>query len=333
MNPLKEIAHEVTAASSRRAFLRRAGLTGIAGAIAPSVAALFAPSKAAAAAPTPSLATDVAILNFALNLEYLEAQYYLFAVTGMGLVGNGVSISPGSGVIPSPGDTIPLGEGVTIKANPKVPFADPIVADYAAEIAEDEKNHVIFLRGALDAAGGLEVGQPELDLLNSFNTLGNLAGIGDFDPFASDLNFLLGAFIFEDVGVTAYHGAAPLVFTKGYLTAAAGILAVEAYHASEVRTILFGMNAAQSPDAATSIADTVQAISDARDSVDTVNASIMKDQGIVDANGAANIVPTDSNSIVFARTTSQVLRIVYGSPAKAPEPGLFFPSRMNGAIN
>ncbi len=312
--------------------MRRAGLTGIAGAIAPSVAALFAPAKAGAAAPTPSLATDVAVLNFALNLEYLEAQYYLFAVTGMGLVGNGVSISPGSGIIPSPGDSIPLGEGVAIKANPKVPFANPTVAAYAAEIAEDEKNHVVFLRSALDAAGGLEAGQPELDLLNSFNTLGNLAGIGDFDPFANDLHFLLGAFIFEDVGVTAYHGAAPLILTKAYLAAAAGILAVEAYHASEVRTILFGMNAAQSPAVDPSIADMVQAISDARDLVDTVNSSIKKDQGIVDADGAANIVPTDGNSIVFARTTSQVLRIVYGSPAKVPVPGLFFPSGMNGDI-
>lgn len=218
--------------------------------------------------------SEIDVLNFALNLEYLEAEFYQRAFTGNGLSG---ADSGGTG---------------TVTGGRRVNFSTPAVANYAEEIAADELAHVRFLRSAL---GTQAVSRPNIDFTNAFNAAADAAGIGPtFDPFADETSFLLAAFIFEDVGVTPYSGGAPALRRNStYLAAAAGILAVEAYHAGLVRTVLYQ----QGP----SVHSTVQKISDLRASVGGG-----KDQGIV-LNGDANIVPADENAIAFARTTKEVL--------------------------
>ncbi|MBV9009479.1 MAG: ferritin-like domain-containing protein [Verrucomicrobia bacterium] len=248
---------------------------------------------------------DVTVLQFALNLEYLEAEYYTYATTGHGIEASGIGVS-GQG---TPGPTL-------VKSNPKVPFKDPDVRQYALEIAKDERNHVKFIRTALQSFGITPAAKPTIDLDNSWNALAKAAGIANsFDPFADDVNFLLGSFVFEDVGVTAYHGGATLLFNRTVLGAAAGILGTEAYHAGIIREQLYSYHNKQ-------IDGIVQKISNARKMLSGAN----DDQGIV-IDGMANLVPTDNNGITFARSVRQVLNIVYF--AQNATRGGFFPNGIN----
>ena len=162
--------------------------------------------------------------------------------------------------------------------------------------------------------------QPAIDLVTSFTAAAQAAGVVPagtaFDPFASEEFFLLGAFIFEDVGVTAYKGAAPLISSKTYLDAAAGILSVEAYHAAAVRTRIYDLG----------LAGAANKISAARGALDDG-----KDQGVT-RNGVENIVPANQNGLVYGRTPGEVLNIVYLTPKVATSGG-FYPNGVNGVLN
>jgi len=290
---------------------------------------------------------DADYLNFALNLEYLEANFYNLAV-------HGVTIDKLSTPI---GITGTGTQGtVTTKANfAAVPFTLPVIKAYATETATEEGKHVSFLRGAL---GSSAVAQPAIDLLNSFNMLASGAlGITSFDPFANDAYFLIGAYIFEDVGVTAYHGAAGALTSSANLGAAGGILAVEAYHAGLVRTAINGIDGAATFAPTGTLTGYTQKISAFRSMLanpssaptsQTTNGGIKNadDQGIdnsqmVALQGASATFPSttvldaDNNSICFARTPGQILSIVTGnSPAKASgNTGVFFPAGLNGNVN
>ncbi|ONF74339.1 ferritin-like domain-containing protein [Amycolatopsis keratiniphila] len=306
----------------RRRFLRAAGVaglgvvgTGAIGGLSGATASATAARPAAAAAQ--GEVSDAAVLNFALNLEYLEAEFYLHAVTGKGLADSSTTGTGTRG-------------GVT--GGRAVKFKTKAAKQYAQEIASDEKAHVEFLRAALGSAA---VSRPAIDLQSSFTAAAQAAGLvrkgQSFDAFACEENFLLAAYLFEDVGVTAYKGAAPLITNKTYLEAAAGILAVEAYHAANVRTALYqhtggilglGLLGRDLREASVKL-------SNARDSLD---GTTDLDQGVVDRNGRANIVPTDGNGIAFSRSPGQVLNIVYLTP-KATTSGGFFPKGVNGDVN
>ena len=298
------IARSSETAVDRRRLLTLTGLAG-AGAAAAMVAGPAGAANAATESAASNSVSDGAVLNFALNLEYLEAEFYHRAVYGTGLP---EKLTGGKG------------ERGGVTGGRKVKFKSKRLASYAREIAGDEYNHVAFLRSALGSAA---VARPAISLDGAFRAAAKAAGLGSgFDPYANETNFLLAAFVFEDVGVTAYKGAAPLITNKTYLEAAAGILAVEAYHAATIRSSLYEMGKPAQRAA--------NAISDARDSLDGKRDD---DQHITMNGGKdANIVPANRFSVAYSRTPGEVLNVVYLTP-KAATKGGFFPKGVNGAVN
>ena len=313
--------------NERRNFLRFAGGSALAIGGATLLSACGSDDSDLAPTPTPGPApvaalNDADVLNVALNLEYLEAQFYAFAAFGVGLNANMLT---------------GIGTQGAVTGGAQVPFQDTVVREYAREIAIDEVAHVAFLRTALGSAA---VAQPAIDISvgtaaapGAFTAAARAAGVigatGVFNPYADDNSFLLGAYIFEDVGVSAYKGAAPLIANRTYLEAAAGILAAEAYHAGLIRTILY-RKGLQTPNPIPSLITAANQISDARDSLD---GSSDDDQGITGSDPTiSNIVPTDANGLAYSRSVAQVHNIVYLTPT-AKIGGGFFPNGTNNRLD
>lgn len=135
-------------------------------------------------------------LNFALTLEYLEAEYYTKALASSGLIPAGAA----------------TGAIQTISAH--------------------ETAHVNFLKSAITAAGGTPVAKPNFDFSGGRGS-GNGPYKNAFSDYAL---FLAVSQAFEDTGVRAYKGqAGNLMSNNDVLTAALNIHSVEARHASHIR--------------------------------------------------------------------------------------------------
>jgi hypothetical protein len=262
----------IAAASNRRRFLSKIAVAS-AGAAALGAGLMEGQTSAP---------TDADILNFALNLEYLEAEFYTVATTGQTIDQMGVTIS-GSG-----------NQGAATGGS-MVDFSNSLfpTAAIANQIASDERSHVTLIQQALTAAGAQPIAQPAINL--------NALGIG----FASVAQFLTLARAFEDVGVTAYAGAAPLISSKTVLGYAAQILGTEAEHASNIRLQVAQLG---------------------------VSTTLLDGVDVLPPPSGQNYFSVDSTGLVETRTPGQVLYIVYGFMANVTSGG-FFPNGVNGTIN
>jgi len=250
-----------------RGVTRRMGLMGmltagvaLGSACSGGNAILTPPAKAAGV-------TDFDILNFALNLEYLESEFYYYATTGHGIAAAGIGTS-GTGAA-----------GATT-GGVATAFTNNVTQTVAQQITTDEGTHVTLLRSAL---GAQAVAKPAIDL-----------SAGGTYNFSTMNVFLALSRAFEDTGVSAYGGAAPLITSKEILQTAAQILGMEVYHASNIRLMCAQMGVATT----------------ATDAQDVLPPPSGTDYFC------------DHKALAIVRTTAQVLAIVRP----------FFPNGLNGNI-
>jgi hypothetical protein len=149
------------------------------------------------------------VLNFALTLEYLEAEFYAMA---------------------------------NAKADTLIPAGPARGA--IAKIGADETAHVNFLKTAISSMQATPVAKPTFDFSG-----GSGSGNGPFkDAFNNYELFLAVAQTFEDTGVRAYKGqAGNLMANNEVLTAALNIHSVEARHAAHIRLMRGNMGADVKP--------------------------------------------------------------------------------------
>ena len=257
MTKSEGIRELVDSAVSRRDFARRAVAAGVWGGVA----------LAGAAEVVAQGISDVDVLNFALNLEYLEAEFYTVATTGRRIADIGIGVS---------------GEGRSGATTGGARVAlDDRVGTIAQQITIDEQEHVVYLRDALGAAA---VAKPAINL--------EALGLG----FRNQNEFLILARAFEDLGVSAYGGAATAISSPAILQAAAQIALTEAQHAGVLRLL----------------------VSDARLVVPALDGKDVLP--LMSPNGRAFQVDGDGLSTI--RTPAEVLAVG----------GAFFPSGVNGTI-
>jgi hypothetical protein len=278
----KSLIDEVVSASpNRRSFLKT---------IAAASAGVTALSMTGISPAEAQTSTEIEVLKFALNLEYLESEFYSYVVNGRGIETFGIGIDGlANGGNPTSGGATTGGM--------KVGFNNAFQFDTFATfsvIANDERNHVALLRSAL---GGQAIARPNINL--------GALGFG----FGNQYDAVKLARIFEDIGVSAYSGAAGLLSTPSVITTAARILAAEGEHSAGLRYQIALLNVSTTPI-------------DGADLIPPPSAPL----------GVGQLFSLDSsNGLCATRTYGQVLYLAFGGKENATSGG-FFPSGVNGSL-
>ncbi|XP_060219201.1 ferritin-like catalase Nec2 [Lycium barbarum] len=262
---------------------------------------------------------DIDKMQFPVNLEFLEAEYFLWATYGYGLDVAAPKLAMGG--------PPPIGAR---RAN-----LDPLTKNIFMEFANQEVGHL----RALNSTVGV-FPRPLLDLsAKNFGKIFDEAFgyklIPPFDPYRDSLSYMLSCYVIPYVGLVGYVGTNPNI--NGYETKRllAGLLGVESGQDAVIRMYLYERAAQFVFPYKHTVADFTSRISELRNKLAKCGN---KDEGIfvppqlgAENRTISNVLSADFNSLSYKRTPAEILRIVYGS-GDEHVPGGFYPNGANGRI-
>lgn len=284
---------QAKAISTQRAINRRKFMAGLGLASAATGIGVLSGCSGSGKSVMAAGPSETDVLNFALNLEFLEATFYSYATQGVDLPS---ALTTGSGAI-------------TGAPTAKIAFPNQQITDIFNEIFFNEMSHVADLQGLI---GSGHVTRPAL----------NLSAAGA----VTSGNVITIARQFEDVGTTAYAGAISLL-TGTNLSYAAQILAVEGFQAGALRLITIQQGVPFAP------ADSLDVPTGDPGAEVLATQGPTAAGGFFATSGTANATATVPQATAFTRSTSQILQIVYGAAGQTGvAKGGFFPNGLNGNI-
>ncbi|KAL5996070.1 Ferritin-like catalase Nec2 [Asimina triloba] len=262
---------------------------------------------------------DVDKIQFALNLEHLETEFFLFGALGRGLDAFDPELAMGG--------PPPIGAQ---KAN-----LDKITKRIIAEFGFQEVGH---LRAIKSTVGGFP--RPLLNL-----SAANFAAIFDsafgypltppFHPYANSINYLLASYVIPYVGLVAYVGTNPNI--NGYVSKrlVAGLLGVEAGQDAVIRGLLYERGGEYVHPYNYTVVEFTNRVSMLRNRLAGCG---IKDEGLMvplelgaEERTTSNVLSANEDSISYARTPAEILRTVYAT-GDEHKPGGFLPKGGGGAI-
>ncbi|PHU18311.1 Desiccation-related protein PCC13-62 [Capsicum chinense] len=263
--------------------------------------------------------SDVDLIEFPLNLEFMEAEFFLWGSLGYGLD----KFAP------------ELADGGPVPISARIAKLSPLMRDVIAQFGFQEVGHV---RAIKDTVAGFP--RPLLNLSRElFATVMNDA-FGHpleppFDPYANDINYLLASYVIPYVGLTGYVGANPKLHSPTAKRLVAGLLGVESGQDAVLRALLYERGRENVKPYGITVTEFTNRISALRNKLGRHG---IKDEGLrvqreFGAEGSirGNILAGDKYSLAYDRTPEEILRIVYGSGQES-KPGGFYPNGAEGRI-